>query len=61
MAGLPAHERVVALDAEWDTESNSAGMVFKQHPVALNQLGYNESGAGPRALLLQVHSKTLPM
>ena len=29
MAGLPAHERVVALDAEWDTESNSAGMVFK--------------------------------
>ena len=61
MAGMPAHERVVALDAEWDTESNSAGMVFKQHPVALIQLGYNEPGAGPRALLLQVRGKTLPM
>jgi hypothetical protein len=58
---LPPGERVLALDTEWDTESSSHGMVYKSHPVAVIQLGYNEPGEGPRALLLQVRGKALPM
>ena len=54
-------ERVVSLDAEWDTSKDSRGHVSKSQKVALIQLGYFDDDKTPRALLLQVQKlKPLP-
>jgi hypothetical protein len=50
----PAGDRVMALDAEWDTKKNSAGRVVQSFKTALIQIGYRDSEERMSTLLLQV-------
>lgn len=59
VSARPAGDRVMALDAEWDTKKNSAGQVVQS--TALIQLGYWDSEDQISTLLLQVfHHQKLP-
>lgn len=52
----PLDERVLSLDAEWDTVTNSRGMVVASKRVATIQLGYKDPDTGQiRSVVLQTH------
>ena len=58
MLALPEDQRVISLDAEWDTLVNAAGHVISSERVAILQLGYRLKEQGQtRALILQLHKK----
>ena len=50
----PRGDRVIALDAEWDTKKNRSGQVVQSFKTALIQLGYRDSEYRMSTLLLQV-------
>jgi len=62
VARLPPEQRVMSLDAEWDTTKNKRGSVTGTGKVAVIQLSFRTQADGEvHALVLHVHSKkTLP-
>ena len=62
VASLPIEQRVMSLDAEWDTTKNKRGSITGTGKVAVIQLSFRTQADGEvHALVLHVHSKkTLP-
>ena len=60
LCDVPASDRVLSLDAEWDTTKNADGRVVFSHRIALIQIGYKMQGL-PCASFIRTHKlRTLP-
>ena len=54
VASKAVSERIISLDAEWDTRTNRSGQVVASFKTAVIQLGYRDSEGRMSALLAQV-------
>lgn len=54
VASKAVSDRIISLDAEWDTRTNRSGHVVASFKTAVMQLGYRDSESRISALLLQV-------
>ena len=50
----PEAERVITLDAEWDTTKTAPGLPIAPGPAALIQLGYRDDAGRSKAIILKV-------